>query len=448
MNNTVKRLVRLVAFGLALLVLIVLANTFCLRTDAITVMTLREMYDSDDIDIAFIGSSVVREHINPEIITEKTGLKAFNVAFLSASLQGDIAVTQELFAHHDPKYTVLVIEPYTLDTAKENPETQYMLMPHLRSLRTKLEYYMRLVPEDGFYVDRALMFRRYYPTSWADFMKTVGMRLNPEKTFAKVAEQMKDELVYMGAGFERIVSGTSAEQTIRREMARMPDPGYMYELLEPTKEMLLEYKAMCEQEGTQLVIVCFPNHTSHVLAEPEYLPYARSLMNFCAKNGITCFNLSLAKPSIMPNFDAYYADLYHLSGEGADLFSAAFGEFFARYMAGENLEDEFYWSEDDMRAAVDFITNTWLFPDEENPGAFTADCNTGSLVVPEYRFELIDAAGNVTPVRDYSADPHISCEIPEGSDLRVWARPQGGEQQAHVYYDYPTDYDAFYGDDE
>lgn len=446
MSNTAKRLARLFAFGLALLLVIALSNVFLVRTDAMSVMTLREMYARDDIELAFIGSSVVREHVNPAIIEEKTGLTSFNAAFLSASLPADIAVATELFAHHDPQWTVLVIEPYTLNTAKEYTETQFMIMNHLKSPRVKLEYYLRLCAQDGLYIDRALMFRTFYPQSLGDLGKTVGMWLTPETTFARIQAQTADQMQYMGAGFARVVSEASARDMVRQRMMRLPDPGYTYELLAPSREMLLEFKALCEAEGTNLMIVCVRNHTSHVLSEPEYLPYARSLRAFCAENGIACYDLTLAKPSLMPNLDAYYADLYHMRGEGADLFSAALGDMLARAMAGEDLSGEFYEDDAQMLAACDFITNTWITRDEDEGNRYRADCNTGTLVVPEYRFELIGADGASTLLRDYSADAEIVCDIPEGSDLRVLARPQGGAQDADVYYDYPTDYEAYFGE--
>lgn len=95
----------------------------------------------------------------------------------------------------------------------------------------------------------------------------------------------------------------------------------------PTKALLLRYKALCEEKGSQLMILLFPNLTAHALAEPEYLPYCESLMAFCRENGIPCYNFQYVKADYMENLDAYYYDLYHLNGEGADKFSAFFARF-------------------------------------------------------------------------------------------------------------------------
>ncbi|MDO5299890.1 MAG: hypothetical protein Q4F18_10715 [Clostridia bacterium] len=444
MNNTPKRFIRLAAFMLALVLLVCLANTYLIQTDAISCVIMKEMLARDDIELCFVGSSVVRDHFNPAIISEITGLTAFNAAFPSASLQADIAVTEELFKKNDPQWTVLVVEPYNFNTAKENPETEYMLMPHLTDWRVKLDYYLRLCKEDGFYLDRLLIFRDFFATSLADVAKAIGLRHNTEATFKKVAEGMDPSTTYMGQGFLRNTPDYTVEDDVRRQMARVEDPGYVYELLEPSKEMLLEYKALCEEKGTNLLVVVFPNHTSHMLSEPECLPYSRSLMNFCAQNDIPCYNFSLAKPELVPLLDEYYFDLYHMNGTGADLFSEAFARFFNLYAAGEDVSGLFYASDEEYLASIDFIVNTWLFPAQEE-NAFLADCNRGSLVQPEYRFVLRRPDGTEELVRDYTPDGGITAEIPEGCDLRVYARPQGNEEAEPVYYDYPTDYDAYYG---
>ena len=44
---------------------------------------------------------------------------------------------------------------------------------------------------------------------------------------------------------------------------------------------------------------------------------------------------------------------------------------------------------------------------------------------------------------DYSEENTYQFEVPEECQLRVYARPVGGEQDPRVFYDYPGDYNAF-----
>ena len=125
--------------------------------------------------------------------------------------------------------------------------------------------------------------------SLSDILKTVGLRLNPLKTYEKLKPTLDDTVTYEGSGFLRYDREPDVADLVREKLQReeMPD-GYVYELLEPTKTLLLRYKALCEEKGSQLMILLFPNLTAHALAEPEYLPYCESLMAFCRENGIPC----------------------------------------------------------------------------------------------------------------------------------------------------------------
>lgn len=82
-----------------------------------------------------------------------------------------------------------------------------------------------------------------------------------------------------------------------------------------------------------------------------------------------CVNFSYAKPELYPReTDQYYFDLYHMVGEGADIFSASFCKFFKAYLAGEDTSDWFYADRWAYFSSVSFITNCWIqtyFPDGE-----------------------------------------------------------------------------------
>ena len=211
---------------------------------------------------------------------------------------------------------------------------------------------------------------------------------------------------------------------------RYPLDGYVYELLEPTKALLLRYKALCEEKGSQLMILLFPNLTAHALAEPEYLPYCESLMAFCRENGIPCYNFQYVKADYMENLDAYYYDLYHLNGEGADKFSAFFARFFNAYVGGEDVDGWFYADSAEYLASVDRVTNAWLMRRSDQ---FVADCNRGTQVTPLYRF-CLSTDGVQTLLRDYSEDNTLPVSaVPAGSSVFVYAVPAGQPDAEPVF---------------
>lgn len=53
-------------------------------------------------------------------------------------------------------------------------------------------------------------------------------------------------------------------------------PGYDYEIYDASKSLLTRYKALCEEKGSQLIVMLFPNLTAHALAEPASCPMAKA----------------------------------------------------------------------------------------------------------------------------------------------------------------------------
>lgn len=440
-----QALLRLAAFLVVFVLLIALANTFFIRADTYASLTMSEIKARDDIELAIVGSSAVQLHFNADLISEQTGLKAFNAGFASSGLQASLAVTEELFRTNSPEWVVLVVEPFTFYTARELPQAQYELMPLLSSPMTRLRYYLRAAREDGAYLDRLFMFREFGVTSFRDALKTIGLRLSPQKTYEKILPTLDPTMHYRGNGFIYATTETSPEADIRKELIREVT-GYEYPLLEPSKKMLLEYRDLCREHGARLLVMVYPELTAFHLARPDFLPYLDSLRRFCAENDLECVDFTFARPELYPNMDDYYFDTYHMIGEGADVLSASFSRFFNLYAAGEDTSSLFYQNTDEYLASIDFITNTWIqtyTPDSWNPAweqnpqsvaeaaigkdVYLANCNHGSLVTPEYRFFLIEEDGTETPLTDWQTDGILTCSpgALTGRTLKLYARPQG-----------------------
>ena len=341
-NKTLRGLLRLAAFVLCFVPVLLFANTFLIKTDTYARLTLAEMKQRDDIDLVFVGSSIVRDHFNAEMITEETGLESFSLGIPCAALQADLAVTKEFYRTNRPEWTVLVVEPFTFDTVKEGIEAQYELMPYLSSPVERIKYYLNLCREDGWYLDRLCMFRDFGVSSFADFTKTVGLHFWPFETYyEKLKSKLDKRMTYEGRGFVRYNTKDRAKKTVRQQIIR-EYTGYTYDLYPRSKEMLLEYRDLVEQSGSRLMVFIYPNMTAHNLAIPGFLAYNAALMRFCKENGIECVNFSLAKPELYPRkTDDYYFDLYHMVGNGSDIFSYCFSKFFNAYTAGEDTSSWF-----------------------------------------------------------------------------------------------------------
>ena len=454
-HPNIRRFARLVLFFLGFALLLLFANTHLIQTDTIARLTVHEMQQRDDIELAFIGSSIVRDHFNADLITEKTGLNAFCASIPTASNPTSIALLKELLRTNSPEWVVLVTEPYNFQTVMESTEAFYKLAPFLSDPANVLDYFLRTAGEDGMYLERLVMPRSFGAQSIGDVLKTIALRYFPEAAYEHLKHSMDPTVSYQGSGFLRHETDERADEEFKTVIREHSD--FYYYIFDESKQQMLEFKRICEENGANFMIVVYPNHVAHALAEPNFAPYNDDLRRFCYENDITCYNFSFAKPELMPDLREYFYDLYHMVGEGADILSSTFCDVFNAHRRGEDLSHLFYYNNWLLTEAIDFITNTWAIqfdPGREwdkalihhdeaqirdlaaNHDVFLFDCNRGMNVVPEYRLAIRHEDGSETLLRDYSTDALYICEpgALTGQTLRLYARVQGQPGgEAHWY---------------
>lgn len=434
MKTLFPKLIRLAVFLLLAALLIPLGNTFLVQLDTFATVMMQEIKSRDDIELALIGSSVVQHHFNAPLISEATGLTAFDATITNAFLPDDLALTRQLYETNSPEWVVLVLEAYSFNWIRTDPQSQLKLMPHLTSPLGRLRYYRDIMETDGDTLGRLLLFNTFGFSSFDDVKKAVRLRTDPEGCLAQLIAESDGQYAYED-GFVRRESTERAMDGLVKTVIR-EQSDYEYRVYDYTKEKLLEYKALVESHGSNLLVVLAPGMTAHALAEPWYLAYLDDAQAFFEAIGVPCINLMLAKPELLPNLDEYYFDLYHMVGEGADQLSAAFARVFNALRAGEDVSCLFYRDSAEYLASIDFITNVWMTQEQSGDSVtLHADCNRGAQVAPEYRFTLRGADGSETLLRDYDAEPAFSCDasLLSGGTPRVYARVQ--EETDAVFFD-------------
>lgn len=427
---------RLLAFFIIPVIAVALANSYLMQTDAVGYYTLYEMTHTDDIDLALVGSSVVRNNFDPFVISEKTGLKAYDVTLGYMSMQSAIATTKLMFETHSPKYVALVMEPYNMTETAEDPQSQQRLWHFLKNPIDKLTYYLDLCSQDNKYIERALIFRTLCVESPADIKKTIDIRRDPAEYYTR-SGLTEGPVIYKGRGFTYVtlqpewgamLNETSLQPHMVSEYIGMPDY---------TARKIREYRKLCEENGAELIVVIAPDLVAHRLALYGYIDKAAMLMDFCKAEGIPCYDFSIPRPEFIPRLDDYFYDWYHLNGVGAGIFSEKFAEFFNLYTAGEPVDHLFYSSQQDFLQDIDYITNAWIIPTSDGVNdIYTANCNRGPNVTPEYQFVVRHADETETVLRDYSTDNVFTTPAGQisGETLVVYVRPQQSPEQRPVYY--------------
>lgn len=428
MKSTIRKALALLAFLMLAALLIPFGNTFLVQLDTFATLTMRDLRERDDIELAIVGSSIVQHHFNPALISEATGLTAFDATITNMVMPDVLALTRELYRTNSPEWVVLVLESYSFDSVKTDPQTQMKLMPHLTSPANRLRYLQDVLEKDGEKLSRVLLFNTFGFQSMADVCKAVRLRIDPDAVLAELQSEYPGDYLYAD-GFVRRETDERATDSLVKTVIR-EETGYTYAVFDYTKDKLREFKALCEAHGSRLMVVLAPGMTAHALAEPGYLPYLESAQAFFDELGVPCFNLMFAREELLPRLDGLYYDLYHMVGEGADTLSAAFARLFNAFLAGEDTSGWFYPDAQAYLASIDFITNCWLTQEMDADSQITlrADCNRGSLVAPQYRFTLVQENGEETPLRGWSREAAFTCDAKLLADgvPRVYARAEGG----------------------
>lgn len=433
-TRNLRGLLRMLAFFVLLLVLIRFANTFLVQTDASSFMTLHEMKTTESIELALVGSSVVRNQFNPSLITEQTGLSTFCVSIPCLAMPGSLALTSMLYDNHSPEWTVLFVEHDTF--LAELPEAEDRLMPQLTNPLRRAAYLTDLCMEDGHWIARFFLFKNLHVTSSEQLRKTVSLRLDAQKYFREHPELISGDYHYAGRGFVQMRLEEDIDRWLREENLSPSSCASPTEPSKADKRRLLQYRDMCARKGSRLLVVCTPNLAARTLAEPSYTQLRENLARFMEENGIAFVDFSLAKPELLPDLTDYYFDYFHVNAEGADVLSASFARFFNLYAAGEDVSGLFYGSYEEYLNTIDYISN--VYTDTRQDGdeeVVRAGSNRGPRVAAEYRFTLVEEDGTEIVVQDYSENREYRTRRGHhrGKKLRIYARARGHRQDEDVY---------------
>ncbi|MBP3428617.1 MAG: hypothetical protein J6M47_10195 [Clostridia bacterium] len=440
-KTQMKKLLLLALFLLGLLPLLLFGNTFLTQTDSVAAMMMHDLKEQK-AQTVIVGSSMALYHMNPTIIGKATGRSTFTAAVTGLMPPGAIALTKELLRHSQPEEIVLVLESGSFDTTKEDPMTQMKLAPFLSDPLNRLRYWYDTAQEDGMYAERLLMMNSFGHRDAQDVRKSLRLRFDHEDASADILREWTGEYAYDN-GHLRIVGAEPVDAEDAQDWFIRRDTGMYYEVMPRTKEWLLRYRDLCHAHGVRLRVVIAPEMTATVLREAERLTYLDSAQAFFAEAGIPCYNMLYAKESLLPDLNAYYHDYHHMTGEGADILSAAVGRVLAEADAGQDVSGHFSRNRYAYLESIRFMTNVWATMEQRGGQiALHADSNRGASVQPEYSFALVHPDGEETTLRSFGKNPDFSFDPAahtprKGSRIRVYGRAPG---RAEVFrYDLPLD---------
>lgn len=391
--------------------------------------------NSDEIDYAFIGNSTCYYGIDPNEIDHLLNSRSCMLATASARDYAFLNMTKEVLTQCQPK-TVVVCYEYVFDRGMV--VSNYNTAQYLSSPLQKAWYVLTDAKSCENYFDCLFPWRFQPVRNKTDAERVLQRLFDPLSLYEALSVKRNDDKTnhvtkyYVPGGHVSAIGEGNWE--INKLNGKASSKTFAV-----TFENYKKLADMCQEKGTRLIIIKVPEHDIQKLGKKEYYDSTEKMNAFCEDYGIEFYNFDYIKDCYMPNLSDYMYDFNHLKEDGSKIFTHTLADCLKEITAGRDISDRFLtraeWMED-----VDYITNTWIVDKSEKGNSnavYEADCNRGSLVVPEYRFTLT-ADGIEQIVQDWSENNRYTTEKGALKDavLRVYARPQGAAADNIVHYDF------------
>lgn len=398
----------------------------------------------EDIDTLLVGSSYAELDLNPLAFDESSlGSSSFSLGTPAQCLDdSELAIRTAIHDHHIRRVVLGVEESTFLNDPWASASITFhqaasLGQPPLEAVGT----YAHLFTNPYFF-QRGYSLAALVP--WA--MENVGydsqaIALNIQsrtsgETRLEALARLDPLYHYQGRGYG------GAESVLDFSTVGNQVSGKVYnvkgrELSDYSMEALEDLCRLCRDEGVDLYVVCPPQPAFQVLSYGgRYATDMAQVQAVVESYGGHLLDFNLARPSLYAASDDEYFDPEHLNLGGAQRFSTALGDLIARMEAGEDVNQGFFGYRD-LHAWYESLSGISLVSLEGEPlgGALVVRASnySGTRVVAEYRFEVLDAGtGAWQLLRDYSTDPTVT--IPTSGNgsitVRVLARTVGSDVEA------------------
>ena len=294
----------------------------------------------ENIDTLFLGSSHVYCGINPEIITEKTGQSAFNMATPAQPLNGSYYLLKEADKYNDISHVYLELY-FGQSTGEEGHFKEADQLPrnwrntnYMKPSLNKLSY-MLTMSEPSLAYMTFLPARRYWTDSFEP--EKIKETIRQKRTAAYADYYVENVLngvveTYAADGF--YYSEHKAEGGVLYDII-MPEPFTENPMTEEAESYLRKIIEYCEKEKIELTLYSAPVTDYQATLYGEYDRYAEQVEGIAAEYGLAYYDFNLCREEYLDlTDDALFRDKGHLNVWGAEIFSEFLADFFTGLSEG------------------------------------------------------------------------------------------------------------------
>ena len=302
-----------------------------------TRITMHELYEQENIDALFLGSSHSYRSINTAVLDEEWGVNTFNAGSSSQNLVGSYYLLREAARknHISKVYMEVFYELQKNNPTYQSPTAAYIISDYMKPSLNRIAYLWDSGGKD--YLAHGLILAR---RNWqdlfapADILKLLRNKRDPEYRNYAYVKTEDDE--YEGKGF------------VRNYKEMKPENFTAYELFEPISENAIDENNrkylnkiidFCKEEEIEIIFYSAPMSDFRLRGIGNYDSYITQMKDFLKDKDVPYYDFNLCRSTFLDLDDGCFMDNHHLNGHGADLFSQVIAEFF-----GGNMEtDHVFW---------------------------------------------------------------------------------------------------------
>ena len=373
-------------------------------TTSYTRITFHEMYEQENIDVLFVGSSHCYRSFIPEILDEELEANTFNGGTSAQDLDGSYMVIKEAARHHNIKH--IYLELYynvafdTYKTRKDMTQT-YIISDYLNPSLDKLQYLLNASTKEH-YANSFILARRNWSKLFdADYVKNLILKKGTDayKNYEYTYVTGESEW-YAGKGYV-------ATQGSVDDWNYFSKQGWNAIILDNISQdwyhSLEDIIAFCDQKGISLTLISAPMSNYQIVAGARnYDEYVELVKNMLEGTNVNYYDFNLCKEEYFPNTSSLFKDTDHVNCYGAEAFSHLFADF-VNGKIGEN--ELFYGSYEEKLKNLQPTVFGISYNDVENDNEeMIRNCrivSTGNDDL-EYEISLTPAEGESYKVQDFS----------------------------------------------
>lgn len=309
-------------------------------TASYTRIAFHEMYEQDNIDILFVGSSHCYRSFIPEVFDKELGVNTFNGGTSSQMLDGSYMVIKEVARHNDVKHIYLELY-YNCAFSKYKNRTEmtqtYIIADYLKPSLDKVQYLLNASTKEH-YLNSFILARRNWSEFFdADYVKNLIIKKGTDdyKDY-KYTYVTRDLEWYAGKGYvanNEMIGDWNYFSKMgwgNINVARVSD-----DWLNSLEDII----NFCDKRGISLTLISAPMSNFLLAGAEDYDEYVELVQNIIKGTNVNYYDFNLCKEEYFPNTSSFFKDADHMNSYGAEVFSHLFADF----LNGKISENELFY---------------------------------------------------------------------------------------------------------